>query len=138
MEQLGLGPALLRLAGRFSGDAQGQAAPRVTVRTAPAQLPRLPAAVELGAYRIASEALANAARHAHARVCTIRLELDRTLGVLDVEVRDDGEGLPPHPFHGVGLASMRARAADLGGECVIESCAMGGTRVWARLPVEEA
>jgi signal transduction histidine kinase len=55
--------------------------------------------------------------------------------VLQVEIIDDGIGVPPDHHAGVGLRSMRERAAELGGTCVIEALAGGGTRVCARLPV---
>ena len=72
----------------------------------------LPAAVEVAAYRIASEALTNAVRHAGARRCDITLTADEAL---TVEVTDDGRGLPDDPIPGIGLSSMRERAEELGG-----------------------
>jgi signal transduction histidine kinase len=99
---------------------------------APDHLPLLPAAVEVAAYHIALEALTNVARHAHARSCCIRLSLQ---GGLCLEITDDGDGLPADFHAGVGLTSMRERAAELGGEFKIEPGATHGTRVWARLPL---
>lgn len=99
---------------------------------APENLPPLPAAVEVAAYRIALEGLTNAARHAQARACVLRLCLN---GELEVEVMDDGVGMRPDTRAGVGLTSMRERAAELGGTCVIEPRPSGGTRVVARLPL---
>jgi signal transduction histidine kinase len=99
---------------------------------APDHLPLLPAAVEVAAYHIALEALTNVARHANAQTCRIRLSLK---GGLCIEITDDGDGLPADFHAGVGLASMRERAAELGGECRIEPGEMHGTRVWARLPL---
>jgi len=100
----------------------------------PERLPALPAAVEVAAYRITTEALTNAVRHAAARTCTIRLALDHDL---IVEVRDDGCGIPVDCRAGVGLASMRERAEELGGTCRIESVSGRGTSVRARLPVPQ-
>ena len=104
----------------------------------PAEVTRLtpidPAAVEVAAYRIAQAALANVARHARAQTCSIRLWLN---GALYLEVRDDGRGLPPSPQAGVGLVSMRERAAELGGTCVVDSVPGGGTSVLARLPIPD-
>jgi signal transduction histidine kinase len=97
----------------------------------PKRLPSLSAAVEVAAYHIALEAVTNVARHAHAQTCRIRLSLE---GGLCLEITDDGDGLPADFHAGVGLTSMRERAAELGGECRIEPGAMHGTRVWARLP----
>jgi two-component system, NarL family, sensor kinase len=88
--------------------------------------------VEVAAYRIALEAVANAARHAKARHCRVRLHQDRTLVV---EVRDDGVGLAPGWRAGVGLTSMRERAVELGGTLHVEPAAAGGTVITASLPV---
>jgi len=51
-----------------------------------------------------------------------------------VDVRDDGVGLPEGWRAGVGIASMRERVAELGGELVIEASLPHGTRITARLP----
>ncbi len=105
---------------------------QVTVE-APEPLPALLAAVEVAAYRIALEALANVIRHAQATRCTIRLAVCDD--ALMVEVQDNGKGLPSDYHAGVGISAMRERAAELGGSCVIEDIATGGTRVYARLPL---
>lgn len=101
---------------------------------APANPPPLPAAVEVAAYRIAQEAMTNVARHAAARECSVRLSLDEAAGRLRLEIQDDGHGLSPKRGRGVGIASMRERAEELGGSCVAESPSAGGTRVRATLP----
>lgn len=98
----------------------------------PDQLPELSAAVEVACYRIIQEALTNVVRHAHARSCTIHIALN---GVLILEIADDGIGLTPSYRPGVGFSSMRERAEELGGSCVIESRPAGGTRVYAQLPL---
>ena len=54
-----------------------------------------------------------------------------------MDVSDDGRGLPRAVVPGIGLASMRERAAELGGECRIESTPGGGTRVSAVIPLPE-
>ncbi len=100
---------------------------------APEHLPPLPAAVEVAAYRIVLEALANVVRHAEARNCCIRLAVNDD--ALRLEITDDGAGLPPRQQAGVGITSMRERAAELGGEFLIESGVAGGTLVRARLPL---
>jgi signal transduction histidine kinase len=100
---------------------------------APETLPTLPAAVEVAAYRIAQEALHNAARHAAARTCAVRLDVDAEW--LVVEVVDDGAGIPEGRRSGVGLQSMRERAAELNGRCRIEPRDGSGTRVRAELPL---
>jgi len=100
---------------------------------APEDVPALPAALEVATYRIIQEALSNVARHAHARACTIRLALSE--GILQVEITDDGLGLPAAHRAGVGLLSMRERAAELDGTCEIIPAPGGGTQVRARLPM---
>ena len=106
---------------------------RVSVH-APEQLPPLPAAVEVAAYRIAQEAMTNVVRHAAARECSVSLTLEEEAGRLRLEIQDDGRGLSPERGRGVGIASMRERAEELGGSCVVESLPEGGTRVLATLP----
>ncbi len=100
---------------------------------APDQLPDLPAAVEVAAYRIVQEALANVVRHAQAHRCGICLSCENDL--LHVEVSDDGVGLPESYHTGVGLLSMHERAAELGGTCEIAQIPEGGTCVRACLPL---
>lgn len=103
----------------------------VTV-VAPESLPNLPAAAEVAAYRIAMEGLTNVVRHAGAHSCRLCLEVGEAL---ELEITDDGRGLPEGVRAGVGLTSIRERAAELGGLCEIESPEGGGTRVWVRLPL---
>lgn len=102
------------------------------VLEAPASPPPLPAAVEVAAYRIVLEALTNVSRHAGARNCCVRLTLRDDLYL---EITDDGRGLAGTVRAGVGLASMRERAEELGGRCVAEALPQGGTGVTARLPL---
>lgn len=97
----------------------------------PDSLPPLSAAVEVAAYRIAQEALNNVVLHSHARNCMVRFSVADTL---ELEICDDGVGLPPDVRAGVGLISIRERASEVGGNCSIESCDGKGTRVIARLP----
>jgi signal transduction histidine kinase len=129
LDDLGLAAAVRQAA---AGLAEGLGAPCVEVE-APERLPPLPAAVEVAAFRIVQEALTNVVRHANARRCRIGLRL--VDGALEVEVADDGRGLEPARRAGVGLASMRERATELGGSYVVEGIDGGGTRVVARLPV---
>src|SRR5579859_5774502 len=106
----------------------------VTLDAPDEDLADLLAAVEVACYRIVTEALTNVTRHAHARQCMVRIELNHGL---DVDVRDDGIGLPDGWRTGVGIQSMRERVAELGGELVIEPCLPHGTRITARLPAQE-
>jgi signal transduction histidine kinase len=92
----------------------------------------LPAAVEVAAYHIAQEALLNSLRHAQASRYTVRLDLAEALSL---EIEDNGVGLSPQSHAGVGILSMRERAAELGGWCSVEPLPAGGTIVRAHLPV---
>lgn len=127
-------PALdeLGLAGAIRQHAQRL--PQLEVVVSDALADRgLPAAVEVAAYRIATEALTNVARHADAS----RAEVDVTMnGRLAVTVTDNGHGSDAWP-PGVGLTSMNARALELGGELHAGPTPTGGGRVVALLPVEQ-
>ena len=129
LDDLGLAGALERLA---EGTGAGGLRVTVDVHTDDDAGGTLPAAVEVAAYRIVQEALTNVVRHAAASTCTVRV----VVGVHDVavEVTDDGRGLAVDRRAGVGLHSMRERAAEMGGECRVEPVPGGGTRVTARLP----
>lgn len=107
---------------------------KVTVRSA-AGLPELPEAVEVAAYRITTEAITNVVHHARASRCTVTVGLGADGATLRVVVADDGRGLPADHREGVGLGSMRQRAADLGGSCTIEGHPGRGTWVTACLPL---
>jgi signal transduction histidine kinase len=100
---------------------------------APPAMPPLSAATEVALFRIAQEAITNAARHAQPLRCTVRFEVtDRDIRLLTV---DDGKGIAPDHLPGVGLRSMRERAEDLGGTCEILPGPGGGTAVIAVLPL---
>ena len=98
--------------------------------TAPDSLPQLPAAVEVAVYRITLEAVNNVVQHAKAKQSFISLALAETL---DLTIWDDGSGVPLRHHAGVGLQSMRERAAELGGICMIES-GEHGTTIQVKLP----
>lgn len=127
LDQLGLVGALRERATALSSVEGVQ-----IVLSAPDSLPALPAAAEVAAYRIATEALTNVVRHAQARRAAVWLCLD---DALYLAVDDDGVGLPAAWRAGVGLSSMRERAEELGGSLRVESRAQGGARVAARLPL---
>jgi two-component system, NarL family, sensor kinase len=99
---------------------------------APDPFPRLPAAVEVAAYRIAQEALTNVSRHANARHARVSISV---ADGLQLEIEDDGCGLRPDGLAGVGLTSMRERATELGGLLEIIRPAGGGTRIRVRVPI---
>ncbi len=97
-------------------------------------IPALPAAVEVAAYRITLEAITNVTRHADATSCAVQLAIRD--GNLWVEVTDDGSGLSDNRHVGVGLTSMRDRAEELQGDLEVDDNDPG-TRVRARLPLHE-
>ncbi|MFN8466853.1 MAG: histidine kinase [Caldilineaceae bacterium] len=126
LDQLGLVQAVRQYAERAGGEGL-----EVQVQ-APAALPALDAAVEVAAYRIILEALANVVNHAGARRCVITLDAGEELLV---GITDDGCGLPANAPPGIGLRSMRARAEELGGVLTLGKASGGGTYICARLPL---
>ena len=101
--------------------------------TAPEPMPALPAAVEVAAYRIASEACHNVVKHAGATDCHVTIEVrDHQL---TLSVADNGQGMPEDLRGGVGVRSMRERAAELGGTLTVQAGETGGTCLTARLPL---
>ena len=102
---------------------------------APDSLPPLPTATETAAYYIAVEALTNVEKHAGAKTCGFHLRLVEGFpSTLELDITDDGRGLPTDMNSGLGLITMQARAVEVGGTCRIGSTAQGGTRVSVRLP----
>ncbi|MGQ0778918.1 MAG: sensor histidine kinase [Pseudonocardiales bacterium] len=112
----------------------GESTVEITL-TAADELWELPAAVEVAAYRIVTEAITNTVRHAAASHCTVALRLEN--GLL-VEVTDNGIGLPDHYQAGIGLISMRERTEELGGTFTAQRLASGGSRIHALLPLAVA
>ncbi|HZD56166.1 MAG TPA: ATP-binding protein, partial [Anaerolineales bacterium] len=107
----------------------------ISIETPEEGLPPLSAAVELAIYRIAIEALSNVIKHAEAQNCSLQLSVSEgSQRMLDLEVIDDGVGLPEGVEPDVGLASMRERAEELGGVFRIESSPSIGTRVTIQIP----
>jgi signal transduction histidine kinase/putative methionine-R-sulfoxide reductase with GAF domain len=99
---------------------------------------------EQALYRIAQEALANVAKHAHARHVTVRLT--STGDGVTLSITDDGRGFAPEApvaetargvwSGGLGLTSMHERAAALGGRVLVRSQPGAGTTVAVTLPAE--
>lgn len=130
--------ALLGLVGALRERAQTHPTLRMEV-DAPEHLPPLPAETETAVYYIALEALTNVEKHAKTRDCTVRLNMihDQTQPdalILELAVCDDGIGLSAHAPRGLGLLSMQARAAEVGGTCNVEASEGRGTSVIARIP----
>jgi two-component system NarL family sensor kinase len=128
LDELGLAGALRQQAQRLSGSGR---ALEVIVE-APSPMPRLPAAVEVAAYRIAVEAITNVARHSGAGRACVRLEA--VPDELRVSVTDDGAA-DGRWQPGVGLSAMAERAAEVGGWCSAGPTT-GGGRVEAVLPLQ--
>ena len=127
-------PALdqLGLAASLRGLATQESSPGTSVTIdAPNSMPPLPAAVEVAAYWIAQEALTNVKRHAHAQHCSVRIAVEPT--TLRLEIADNGAGLS-NGSRGIGLHTMKERAAEVGGTCEIGDRTGGGTLVLASLP----
>jgi PAS domain S-box-containing protein len=91
--------------------------------------------IEVNLYRIAQEALNNIVKHAEANSVSVLLE--RRDGRVALIVEDDGKGFQPvvdaDADRGMGLLSMRERAAQVGGTLEIESAPGAGTTVYARV-----
>lgn len=139
LDDLGLVAAIREQAaahGRLRGDGEGGSGLGFRIE-ATDELPPLPAAVEVACYRIAQEAITNVARHARASLCRVRLFVDPNGRTLELEVTDDGVGLPDAASRrpGVGLSSMRERAEELGGKLSVAPAPEGGTRVSVVFPL---
>ncbi|MEU4293839.1 histidine kinase [Kribbella sp. NPDC026596] len=128
LDELGLIGALRQRADQLSFRADGAS---IQVEVSADGLPTLPAALEVAAYRIATEALTNVVRHSRATSAVLALRCDADL---EIEVTDDG---PPNGAWrpGVGLHAMRERAAELGGKFEAGPTPRGGV-VRARFPLE--
>jgi signal transduction histidine kinase len=131
LDELGLCGALEQAGNRLTSGS------RVVVDLHVGTLPALPAAVEVAAYRIATEALANAVRHADPSRCSVAVTVET--GMLVLTIRDDGAGFSSAPPAGNGLHTMRERAEELRGSLTVGPAPSGrGTIVTARIPVATA
>jgi signal transduction histidine kinase len=95
---------------------------------------RLPEHLEVAAYYAVSEALANAAKHAHASA--VYVELGTHDGIMQLAIRDDGIG-GADPANGSGLVGLSDRIAALGGTLEVSSPAGSGTTLLIEIPVED-
>ena len=129
LDELGLRGSIEQVTQRL---ATGSSA---TVNIEFEQMPPLPAAVEVAAFRITTEAVTNVVRHAGATCCQVCLAADG--GVLRIVVSDNGRGLRSGdgPAAGNGLQTMRERAEELRGQLRISSTPGNGTTVTAEIPL---
>jgi signal transduction histidine kinase len=130
LDGMGLAGALREHALALSRRADG--APLKVTVDAPESMAELPAAVEVAAYRIVTEALTNVTRHSGAAAAVVILTADQY--TLHVQIHDDGVNVGGGWRPGVGLTSIRERAAELGGSCEIQHDRTGG-RVDVSLPL---
>jgi signal transduction histidine kinase len=128
LDDLGLTGAVAELAHRVTDDGGCVVEVRAGV-----ELPRLSAAVEVAAYRVAQEALTNVVRHSGATSCCIDLAPEPQW--LWLRVRDNGTGLVAPRRGGLGLASMHERALEVGGRLDLLAVPGVGTTVAVRLPL---
>jgi signal transduction histidine kinase len=119
----GLGPALRTLARRSS----------VPVELQMGTKGRLPERIEVAAYYVVAEALANVAKHAGASV--VQVDVDADDGLLRLAIRDDGVG-GADPARGSGLVGLKDRVEATGGTLRVESRRGQGTRLLVELPAD--
>jgi signal transduction histidine kinase len=127
--------ALQRLAERFGRETGIATRVDLAALSTPERgdgTPALARSEEIVLLRGAQEALANVRRHAAADAVVLRVA--RLGGAVSVHVEDDGVGFDPATAHGVGLAGLRDRAAEVGGSVDVASAPGRGTRVTVRVP----
>lgn len=136
----GLAPPELA-AGGLAGSVRGYAllagrthAAEVLVRAG--ELPDLDPQRETALYRVAQEAIGNALRHSGSKQVTVSLTQRQRSVVL--EVTDKGRGFDPRSLAGLGLASMRERAASVRGRLTVASEPGAGTKIRLSVPVAAA
>ncbi len=130
LHYVGLRAALRELCQQFATQQ------RIAVAQNLEDIPDLPSEVELCLYRVAQEALRNAAKHSHAS--SVSVSFSTNAGMARLEVEDTGVGFDlATATAGLGLASMRERLRLLDGELVVTSAAGKGTRVVALVRYEQ-
>jgi signal transduction histidine kinase len=130
----GLHPAILSTGGLGSALAALARRSAVPVELDVRVERRLPEPIEVAAYYVASEALANAAKHARASV--VRIGAEERDGRLVLSIRDDGVG-GADPAGGSGLIGLLDRIEAAGGRIEVESPAGEGTALSVTIPVSD-
>jgi signal transduction histidine kinase len=135
VEELGLTISLESLVASWNGFEKGRTRFEIAVT---GETNDLPPSVSASLYRIAQEAITNAAKHARARHVQLHLEVGEADIILSVE--DDGEaaGAGLTPKAGMGLLGMQERVVSLGGTLQFERRETGGARLVARIPTLRA
>jgi len=135
LERLGLERSLRLMADRFGRNLSAGIRVRIS-----GGLEDVPSSLQQVIYRVAQEALQNAAKHSQATI--VRLSVMRTDKVIRTRISDNGLGFQvgataakPMSF---GLAGMRERAALLGGKLAVRSARNQGTTVILELPPASA
>jgi signal transduction histidine kinase/sugar lactone lactonase YvrE len=96
---------------------------------------QLPLDVEQALYRVTQEALANVARHSHARRVDVSLVYNGDS--VQLSISDDGCGFDVNLKHGMGLRSIRERVSSIRGTVQIQSAPGHGTRLLVQVPTRE-
>lgn len=97
---------------------------------------RLRPGTQESVFRITQEALANVARHARAANVQVRLCSDGKNESMILQVQDDGQGFTPSSAkEGMGMANIRARTREIGGQLNLWSEPGGGTKLDVRIPL---
>ncbi|MBN1396962.1 MAG: PAS domain S-box protein [Bacteroidetes bacterium] len=135
LDDFGLTPALQLLSEQFMN--------RTSIKThfhSSGITERLDPQVEIGLYRIAQESLNNVAKHAEAT--EVNLQFIRYSEGIRLVIEDNGKGITERPDivratgkGGMGLVSMRERAASLGGVLTIDSTPKSGTFITVEIPM---
>ena len=134
LDEIGLGAAL----NWFVGGLARRSGVKIELTIRPDEFPRLGMDIETAAFRIIQESLTNVFRHSDSERATV--ELEKRDAQIVVRVRDYGKGIPANTvpvenkFVGVGIAGMRERIRQLGGELKLSRCEPG-TLVEASLPL---
>jgi signal transduction histidine kinase len=132
LDDVGLIAAIETTARRLSLDENGS----WTVQVESAlQLPAIAPDVAAAGYQIVCEALTNAHRHSGGTTAKVRVGISADGSHLILEVGDDGHGIPDDAEEGVGLESMRQRAAAVNGVLTVSRSDRGGAIVRAELPM---
>jgi signal transduction histidine kinase len=135
IDELGLAESLEGLVAGWNRSAGGT---RFSIELA-GQLEMLPPEFAAGLYRIAQEAITNAAKHAQASRVTLRLCLREAAGdeaaQIELAVDDDGKGADAQAKSGLGLLGMRERVVALGGRLCLQAGWPSGLALRAHIPV---